>query len=625
MLDRNSSALTNPPRPRLVLRFGITGHRPGCSLLPGDIERIRTDIATFLAHAADALDTARLHHRAVFSEEAPLLVAISALAEGSDRLFAKEALRAGWPLEAILPLKRDDYEQDFATPESKAEFRDLLGRARAVFELEGPATGPDRSVDYETAGTVMLDHCDLLATIWDGRESAGRGGTREIVDGAVRREMPVIWVNSVSPEPLSLWDGTAAHRLRLTSEDSGTNPSLGHIVSQMIAPPKDNQERQRELPSRLHRFLHEAERTSRFAGAVDILLNLFKRSPLPPTRPVGARRGEWQSFLQALPRMGPLDEAMGRVLLIRFLWADQIAQQFGRLYRRAYVLNFIFAAFAVSIGLLTVLDNWNNAFGNIATAKTVSVAIEFGLIAAIMTLTFSGRRAAWHERFLDARRLAEMLRHERLMATVGRAGRGLKFDAGGEDAGENWTTWYARATVRELPLPNGVVDADFLDTTVRATLDHELKPQIRYHQKIQQHLDAVQQRLDWAGEGLFYVTGGLCLMWFVIIGIYGLEDAGHAHWIAHTLKSILTFLGASLPAFAAALAGIRAQGDFGLLAKRSMVTERDLRGLVANAEKSMPTHYGNACAFLQAAADIMTAHVGTWRFTYRHRPLTVPG
>jgi len=288
-------------------------------------------------------------------------------------------------------------------------------------------------------------------------------------------------------------------------------------------------------------------------------------------------------------------------------------------------LNFIFAAFAVAVGMLTVLDGWNDAFGTIAAAKTTSVAIEFGLIATIIALTFAGRRAAWHERFLDARRLAEVLRQERLIAVVGRAGQGLRFDAAGEDAGDSWTTWYARATLRELPLPNVLVNADFLGRTVRATLDHEVKPQLRYHRQNHRHLDIVHHRLDRVGQGLFFTAAGLCMLWFSIVSIYGLEGANQEHWIVHTLKSILTFVGAALPAFAAALAGIRAQGDFGLLAKRSMMTEHELRALVAKAETRTPLRYGDVCAFLQTAADTMTAHLGTWRFTYRHRPLAVPG
>jgi hypothetical protein len=625
MSDRNSFALTNPPRPRLVLRFGVTGHRPGANLLASEMERIRSDIAGPLAGVSEALAAAHLRHRDVFSDEAPLLVAVSALAEGSDRLFAKEALGAGWPLEVVLPSKREDYEQDFATSESKTEFRDLLDRARAIFELDGPAAGPDRSAAYETAGTVMLDHCDLIAAIWDGREGAGRGGTREIVDGALRRDIPVIWINSVSAEPLSLWDGSAAHRLPLDPKDSEIDVSLAHLVSRLVSPPAADEKRQSKPHARLLRFLHESERASWPASAYDMLLGLFARIPMRRSRSMRDRHDEWQGFLQALPRMGLLDEALTDVLLIRFLWADQVAHKFGRLYRSAYVLNFIFAAFAVGVGALTVLDGWNEIFGNIAAAKTVSVAIEFGLIATIVGLTFAGRRAAWHERFLDARRLAEVLRQERLMAVVGLAGRGLRFDRGGEDAGESWTTWYARATLRELPLPRVLVDADFLGRTVRATLDHEVKPQLRYHRQNHQHLEIVHHRLDRAGEGLFYAAVGSCLLWFAIVGIYGIEGANHEHWIVHTLKSVLTFLGAALPAFAAALAGIRAQGDFGLLAKRSTMTEHDLRSLVANAEMRMPVRYGDVCAFLQAAADTMTAHLGAWRFTYRHRPLTVPG
>ena len=82
----------------------------------------------------------------------------------------------------------------------------------------------------------MLDHCDLLAAIWDGRESAGRGGTREIVDGALRRDIPVIWINSVSAEPLSLWDGHAAHRLRLRAEDFLSSMQVWQILSLGLSP-----------------------------------------------------------------------------------------------------------------------------------------------------------------------------------------------------------------------------------------------------------------------------------------------------------------------------------------------------------------------------------------------------
>jgi hypothetical protein len=68
---------------------------------------------------------------------------------------------------------------------------------------------------YEEAGLAMLDRSDLLVAIWDGGESGGRGGTREVIDEALRRAKPVLWVNTVAAEPAAQWDGAKAMPMRM--------------------------------------------------------------------------------------------------------------------------------------------------------------------------------------------------------------------------------------------------------------------------------------------------------------------------------------------------------------------------------------------------------------------------
>src|SRR6201999_3561979 len=133
-------------------------------------------------------------------------------------------------------------------------------------------------------------------------------------------------------------------------------------------------------------------------------------------------RTHWQDFLGALPANGALSGALRDVLLRRFLWADEMATGLGAVYRSAYVLNFLLAGFAVFVGLFAVLDAWNDLFANIVVAKTVSVTLEFLLILLIVVITMAGRRRAWHRRFLDARRLAELFRHASLLTPLGAAG-----------------------------------------------------------------------------------------------------------------------------------------------------------------------------------------------------------
>ena len=87
----------------------------------------------------------------------------------------------------------------------------------------------------------------------------------------------------------------------------------------------------------------------------------------------------------------------------------------------------------------------------------------------------------------------------------------------------------------------------------------------------------------------------------------------------------MTFLGAVLPAFAGALAGIRAQGDFRASANQSLTTETELKDLLQRAKTKMPQTYPAAFMLLEALADSMTSELGKWRLMFRHRPLAMPG
>ena len=613
-----------PPRPRLVLRLGVTAHRPGSSLPASELDRVRAQVAELIGRAAKAVRSVHEQFRFAYSAESPLLVAVSALAEGGDRIFAEEALRAGWQLDVILPLGREDYERDFTTPESRDRFRDLTARARAVFEIHSVSPDDDRSAAYETGGLVMLDHVDLVLAIWDGGASGGRGGTREIMDEALRRNLPIVWISSTADREPVRWK----HR-ELVTLFAGGNVSNGFttLIVETLRPPGSalDESGQSEL-ARLKRFLSEEEHTpAPWTWAHDMLLRLLTGKPATAPKRVSERQDEWREFLDALPPKARLGTAMEEVLQKRFLWADRKAAELGRLYRSAYVLGFLFAALAVFMGLLTILEGWSALFGdNIAVAKTVCAGAELFFIGLIVCITVAGRRGRWHERFLDVRGLAEMLRHARVLAPVGRVGRILSGGAAG-GSGDSWTIWYARATIRELPLPDARVDAAFIRDSIAAVLRHELADQIAYHHANHQSLETAHRRMDKAGEVLFYSAIFMCLLWFTLVAVYGFRGADHTHWIAHTLKSILTFLGAVLPAFASALAGIRGQGDFRASAQQSMATEKELKGLLHRAETQMPKDYPDACAFLETLADAMNSELGQWRLLFSYRPLPAPG
>jgi len=162
-----------------ALTVAITGHRP--NRMPIGEAQIARRLRLVLA----ALRCGTRRHRHI---------AVSALAEGSDRLFATAALELGYELLVLLPLARADYEATFGDAGTTPVFRDLLQRANDVIEL--PGTPDDSTAAYEAVGHKTADTADVLVAVWDGHGAAGRGGTPEVIEYAIRNGKPVIWIDA---------------------------------------------------------------------------------------------------------------------------------------------------------------------------------------------------------------------------------------------------------------------------------------------------------------------------------------------------------------------------------------------------------------------------------------------
>jgi hypothetical protein len=163
------------------ISIGVTGHR-----ILTEIEKIERGIVKALAHIEQ-------------SHPEQTLTVLSSLAEGTDRLVARCVLtRANARLVVPLPMPQAEYEADFTTVESKAEFLELLNHAVEIIEL--PPV-PTREGAYEAAGRYVLDHCDVLLAVWDGQPEQGMGGTGGIVNAARKRELPLVWVHAGNRKP----------------------------------------------------------------------------------------------------------------------------------------------------------------------------------------------------------------------------------------------------------------------------------------------------------------------------------------------------------------------------------------------------------------------------------------
>jgi hypothetical protein len=180
-ISQSNPNLTRQAIPARIV-IGVTGHR-------------KLDGTPLLINAIQiAIEKAKQMVLPPLQRTPPLLTILSPLAEGADRLVVREVLK--YPeaeLEVILPLEKNDYLQDFETAESKAEFEELISLARSVRVL--PLKN-SRTEAYEQVGRYIVDQCEVLIALWNGKQASGQGGTQEIVDYARETNCPLIWVKT---------------------------------------------------------------------------------------------------------------------------------------------------------------------------------------------------------------------------------------------------------------------------------------------------------------------------------------------------------------------------------------------------------------------------------------------
>ena len=169
-----------------MIRIGITGHRP---------HRLKVSDSKLSARVASVLIGLMKADGKKPGSSTPCLDIISPLAEGCDRIVARQALALQQRLTALLPFERGDYEATFGDASTTTEFRALWKASSERAVLKGLAKHAEAS--YVAVGMVTLARCDVVLTIWDGKPAAGRGGTPEILQNALEWGIPIIWIDAL--------------------------------------------------------------------------------------------------------------------------------------------------------------------------------------------------------------------------------------------------------------------------------------------------------------------------------------------------------------------------------------------------------------------------------------------
>ena len=468
-----------------ALRIGVTGHRTLAdpdALTQAVRAAIRGLIERYLGPEAD-----------------PALLVVSALAEGADRLVAREVLAGpGAKLEAVLPLPVHEYLDDFTGQASQAEFTELLGRATRVWHAP---PGSSREEAYERAGRHVVDRADVIVALWDGQPERGRGGTATIVSYARDQGVPVAWVNTASPGSTQFW--------------------------------------------------YDKERAARVEEAA----REFREYNTPAISQFTAReRAEWQRLDPAADgpgqelAFGKMCESVGRWIIPYFVRADVLASRLERVFTLTSWAMFLAAAGAVVVVAAQV---------TFAPHETWIAGLEVLLLLLLVVAPLVSRRRRLLDRWISYRFLAERLRSGYFLALAGAGDRPAPTERN-ERAG--WSSdptevWLRRALeeVTALRPPVRLGPGDIVP--LRDYLcDRWIGAQIRYHEKSARRQGAWDTRLFAATGVLFAVTAVAAFLHLLGWG----EHPGEA-----TKRGlVLIVVSICVPAVGAAVHGIRTQSEF---------------------------------------------------------------
>jgi hypothetical protein len=588
----------HPPKPRLALTLGVTGHRLTRTPTAGengrgaprafDVAAVGKALEAAFAATAAGLAAIGVEAKASFSEVPPIVTLISSLAEGADRIAARAALEAGFALDVVLPCPAPIYAQTFVDDASREEFASLLARARAtlILPLAGDSATPlDERLPaaFEAAGLTALAQSDILVAVWDGKPAEGRGGTGQIVEEAARRGAPIIVVDPKDGATRLLWadepadEATARRALDIAPRP--LEPALAELIARIVGPPLAAEERAGLKQYFACRVGADASR---------------RASHVFDGRDLEAPRAHWPRVSAAVGESAT-NRAAAKHYSQALLAAEDVAARHAAAYRRLFLASS--AATVLASAFIAGAARFRALHLTAAAFELLTVALVGGLVL------FATRRR-WHHQWFEAREVAERLRVVAPAWLLGAWPAHLK------PAQAAWTGWCARAVARELPLFAGEIGG--LTDEIRDILAALVDEQLAYHVDNAERLERRDHVYEGFGVGLLAASlinnaVYLAARFFDASGLESYESWGLAAAIF-------------LPAAATAAYGVRLFGDYEDLARRSRRTASELRALQARIVGALDLRALRGVA--EAATRAMLSDLDAWRVAVESRRLS---
>ena len=304
---------------------------------------------------------------------------------------------------------------------------------------------------------------------------------------------------------------------------------------------------------------------------------------------------------------------------------DALAVRYADATRSSYIAIALLGAIAVLIGLLTLLVP-----DKIAVETKINALLLEGIVLAVAAYYFfrPAHDGRWHQRVIEYRAIAELLRHARFVYMLGAADRLERTADRSWREPDAWVGWYLRAMLRDLGFPSARLDADYRRTVLDAFRHAELDgkdAQIAYNKSLAERFVMIDERLGRLVQLAFWFTvlaaiaGVALLVPLAAFGWFDWPGHGAAHAALDVLKPCFTVVMAFVPALIAAVHGIRFQMEFRNTAERANATWRELVEISGVLKQTEGTLRGRKYSlyYVRAANEAMAADLAGWSSVYR--------
>jgi hypothetical protein len=591
---------------------GVTGHRDLRSIDVPVLERLVRETLSEIQN--------RYPHSS--------LLLLSPLAEGSDRLVAHVARQCGARLLAPLPLPLDLYEQDFASYESREEFRRLLASADAWFELslvEGSThrgisePGRERDRQYGQVGAFIARHSQLMLALWDGLSDGSAdkvGGTGDVVRFRLEGIPPRY---DTTTSPLSVATGGPVYHI--VTPRTGRPLPEDALSRQVLVPARQTPEAFDELHRRMDHFNADALRYREPLAA----LRAASKAQLLQV-PVTALDGHVQTLTPAT-----------RLTLERYGFADSLALYFGTQSRRAtrQLFNWVFAA-SLFFNLFHSLPHPHVAADAtllhrlLAAPWLLLLFLAASLIASVWIYR-RAERADYQNKHQDYRALAEALRVEFFWRMAGLSDFVVDHYLWKQRGALEWIRNTLRAWDAES-LPHAASAEPVSASPARLTLvrEHWVTEQRNYYARRARAEHDTLENENRKISVLVQMSLGLALMLAVVLTLplllpwpplEAVKHVAELPWVHAAIMVTIVQLAVAAGlrhGYNQQMARSEHAKQFGRMSELFNIAEQHLQTLLSAGD------YDRATDLLRDLGEEVLEENGDWVLLHRQRPLEVP-